>query len=76
MIYTEKALAKMPHSPEARRFAPQVRAVFHFRLCLWVLSSYSKFISKAFFLYCSSLQDLCTKHKKERRHDDAFSCLN
>jgi hypothetical protein len=49
MIYTQKALAKMPHSPEARRFAPQVRAMFHFWLRLLAISFTFKFISKAFF---------------------------
>jgi hypothetical protein len=49
MIYTQKALAKMPHSPEVRRFAPQVRAMFHFWLRLLAISFTFKFISKAFF---------------------------
>ena len=66
MIYTQKALAKMPHSPEARRFAPQVRAMFHFWLRLLAISFTFKFISKAFFFLHWSFCKFCVLNIKKR----------
>ena len=45
----------MPHRPEARRFAPQVRSVFHFRLHLFASFCLQTIKIKAF----SALIVLC-----------------
>ena len=54
---TQKAFSKMPHRPEARRFAPQVRSVFHFCYAFLHLSCITKYLSPFFctFLLCKLL---------------------
>ena len=46
----------MPHSPEVRRFAPQVRAMFHYWLRLFALNCYIvKVLFSALNVYCEVL---------------------
>ena len=47
-ISPKRLSQKMPHRPEVRRYAPQVRSVFHFCYAFWHLFSNTK-IQSPFF---------------------------
>ena len=53
----------MPHRPEVRRFAPQVRSVFHFCYAFLHLSCITKYLSP-FFCTFLALQTSFLRRKK------------
>ena len=54
----------MPHRPEVRRFAPQVRSVFHFCYAFLHLSCITKYLSP-FFCTFLALQTSFLRRKKD-----------
>ena len=74
-ISPKRLSQKMPHRPEVRRYAPQVRSVFHFCYAFW--HSFSNWQRQThFFCTFCALQAFFVMRKKSWFSDKfSFSCL-